>query len=169
MPEFLIALGILILLGVGVALVVRKGGTEEEHRDAPADRPHPDRVAYEAEVAKAEHDHLSEAEAAEVADFEAFVEEIGTGEQLLVLAFDADPLAAPIPEDRGFAEPDLFHDVTAAWLSRFVWTLPTEPAVPFSSVQISEPEPYESVSFTRGWTRAQIEDMVAGAKAEASR
>lgn len=166
MTDFLIALGILVLLGVAVrvAVRVRKSGTGDEHRDTPADRPHPDRVAYEAEVAKAEHDVLSAAEEAEVAELHAFVEEIGTGEQFLVLAFDVDPLTAPIPDDR-YAEPDTFHEVTANWLSQFTWTLPAEPAVPFSSVQVSEPDPLELETFTTGWSRAQMAAILAKGKA----
>jgi len=171
MSDFLIALGILVLLGVGVtvAVRVRKGGTEEHRRAAPADRPHPDRVAYEAEVAKAETKNLPPAEEAEVAELHAFFEEIGTGEQFLVLAFDADPLFAPIPDDRAVADPTLFDDVTANWLSLFTWTLPAEPAVPFASVQISEPPPLELESFTTGWTKDEIADILARGKAGASR
>lgn len=172
MPDFLIALGILVLLGVGVAVTVywRKNGTEDEQRDTPADRPHPDRVAYEAEVAKAEH--LPPAEEAEVAELHAFFEEIGTGEQFLVLAFDADPLSAPIPDDRTYAEPDLWNDVFADRLSLFTWTLPAEPAVSFSSVQVSEPPPPSPLaleSFTTGWTRSEMDAILAKGKAGADR
>lgn len=142
---------------------ISKIGIDEEAVDLGL-RPHPDRVAYEAEVAKADTDHLSAAEVAEVAEFEAFVEKIGTGE-FPALAFLADPLGAPIPEDHTYASPVDFHEVWAGKLSLFVW--PTGPAeqVPLSSVQVPDPDPFELESFTRGWTRAQIAEMVAGAKA----
>ena len=170
MADFLIALSILILLGAAVYVAerVRKSGTEDEPRDAPADRPHPDRVAYEAEVAKAETKHLPPAEEAVVAELHAFFEEIGTDE-FPVLAFDVDPLTAPIPEDRAVADPSLFDEVTAGWLSLFTWTLPAEPATSISSVQISEPEPLELDSFTTGWTRAEMDAILAKGKAGAGR
>lgn len=166
MRDFLIALFVLAGGFGALQLVLRKSGTEE--KDEVDHRPHPDRVAYEAEVAKAGHDHLSAADAAEVAEFEAFVEEIGTGE-FPALAFLADPLGAPIPEDHTYASPVDFHEVWAGKLSLFVW--PTTPAAlaPLSSVQVPDPDPFELESFTGSWTAADVARMVAEAKAEASR
>lgn len=171
MANTLIALGILVLLGVGVYVAdrVRKSGTEVKDQRDPEQPRNVERGHARSEAEAAKDEPLSPADEEEAAELVAWVEEIGTGEQFLVLAFDADPLSAPIPDDRLVDRLDLWDDVAANLLSRFTWTLPSEPAVPFSSVQISEPEPFELESFTRGWTRAQIEDMVAGAKAEASR
>lgn len=167
MSNALISLGILILLGVGVALVVRKSGTKEkDERDPEAPR-NVERGHARSEAEAAKDEPLSPADAEEAAELVAWVEEIGTGEQRLVLAFDADPLAAPIPDDRAVAEPDLFNDVTAGWLSMFTWTAPTDAVVPFSSVQIPEPEALELESFTRGWSKDEIADILARGKAAA--
>lgn len=171
MSDFLIALGILALLGVGVYVVdrVRKSGTEVKDERDPEQPRNVERGHARSEAEAAKDEPLSPAEAEEAAELVAFLDEIGTGEQPLVLAFDADPLTAPIPDDRAVADPDLFDEVTAGWLSLFTWTPVTDPVVPFSSVQISEPEPFESMSFTKGWTTADVERMVAEAKAGASR
>lgn len=171
MPDLLIALGILALLGVGVYVVqrVRKSGTEVKDERDPEQPRNVDRGHARSEAEAAKDEPLSPAEEEEAAELVAYFEEIGTGEQLMVMAFDVDPLSAPIPEDRTVSEPDLFDEVTAGWLSLFTWTPVTDPVVPFSSVQISEPEPFESMGFTQGWTTADVERMVAEAKAGASR
>lgn len=169
MADFLIALGIAVLLGVGVYVLMPKSGTKEkDERDPEAPRNvEKGRAHSEAEAAK--DVPLSLADAEEAAELVAWVEEIGTGEQPLIVAFDADPLAAPIPEDRAVAEPDLFNDVTAGWLSMFTWTAAPDAVVPFSSVQISEPAPLELDSFTTSWTRAEMDAILAKGKAGASR
>ena len=169
MADVLIALGFLVLLGVGVTLVVRKSGTKVKDERDPEQPRNVDRGHARSEAEAARDEPLSPAEEEEAAELVAFLDEIGTGE-FPVLAFDIDPLTAPIPDDRAVADPDLFDEVTAALLlSRFTWTLPAEPAVPFSSVQISEPAPLELDSFTTGWTRAEMDAILARGKAGASR
>lgn len=112
---------------------------------------------------------LSEADVVAAAPLVAFVEKISTGEQLLVLAFDTDPLATPIPEDRHVADPALFNDVTAEWLSLFTWP-PTAP-LSLSSLPLLEPEPKDDDGeFTaERWTAIDVARMVADYKAEAAR
>lgn len=171
MADFLIALGILVLLGVGAAVVVRvrKNGTEVKDQRDPEQPRNVERMRAASEAEAAKDEPLSPADAEEAAELVAWVEEIGTGEQFLVLAFDADPLSAPIPEDLGFAEPDTFHEVTAGWLSQFTWSLPAEPATPLSSVKVIEPDPLLLESFTTGWSRDEIAAILAKGKAGASR
>lgn len=168
MSDFLIALSILILLGVGVTLVVRKGGTKVKDERDPEQPRNVDRGHARSEAEAAKDEPLSPAEQEEAAELVAFLDEIGTDE-FPMLPFDVDPLTAPIPEDRGYAEPDLFNDVTAGWLSMFTWTAPTDAVVPFSSVQISEPAPLELDGFTASWTRAEMDAILAKGKAGASR
>ena len=169
MRDFVIALAILILLGVGVTMVVRVRSTAAPKDERDPEQPrNVERGHARSEAEAAKDEPLSPADAVEAAELVEFLAEIGTGEQPLVIAFDADPLAAPIPDDR-YAEPDLFHDVTASWLSRFIWPLPAEPAVPLSSVQISEPAPLDIEGFTTGWTKAEIAEILAKGKAGASR
>jgi hypothetical protein len=171
MADVLIAIGILVLLGVGVAVAVRvrKSGTEVKDERDPEQPRNVDRGHARSEAEAARDEPLSQAEEEEAAELVAYFEEIGTGEQLMVMAFDIDPLAAPIPDDRPVAEPDLWNDVTAGWLSRFTWTHPTEPAVPLTSVPLSEPEPFEPEGFTTGWTKAEMAAILARGKAGVSR
>lgn len=168
MADFLIALSILILLGVGATLVVRKSGTEVKDERDPEQPRNVERGHARSEAEAAKDEPLSPAEQEEAAELVAFLDEIGTDE-FPMLAFDVDPLTAPIPDDRAVADPSLFDEVTAGWLSLFTWTLPAEPAVSFSSVQISEPAPLELDSFTTGWTRSEMDAILARGKAGASR
>lgn len=164
MTTFLLAAGFLAL-GIGALIAfdaLRRPGDERD-----PEQPHNPRTRkhYEAETAAP----LSQADVEAAAPLVAFVEEIGTGE-LPDLAFDIDPLAAPIPVGHRVAEPAFFHDVTADWLSAFAWPTSPAPAVPFTSVQVSEPDPYVAMSFTQDiWKAADLERMVAQEKAEASR
>lgn len=171
MANTLIAFGILVLLGVAVYAVdrVRKSGTEVKDQRDPEQPRNIEKGRAHSEAEAAKDEPLSPADAEEAAELCAWVEEIGTGEQFLVLAFDADPLSAPIPDDRLVDQLDLWDDVAANLLSRFTWTLPAEPAVPFSSVQISEPAPLELDSFTTGWTRSEMDAILAKGKAGAAR
>jgi len=156
------------LLGAIVRLWGRlfKSGIDEKAVHAEEDRR--DRAAYEAEIAKVERDRLSAKDEAEVAELRAFVEEIGSGE-FPSLAFDADPLGAPIP-DGYVVEPEaFFNHLAATRLSAFTWTATPGTTVALSSVQVVEPSPYELESFTQSWTRAEVERMVAGARQAASR
>jgi hypothetical protein len=163
-----IALSAFVLPGAAcLTLLVRKNAAKQRDERDPEQPRNVERGRAHSEAEAAKDVPLSEAEEEDAAELVAFLDKIGTGEQLLVLAFDADPLSAPIPEDRSYAEPDLWNDVTASWLSRFTWTLPTEPAVPFSSVQVSEPAPLDVESFTTGWTRAEIAEILAKGKAGA--
>lgn len=158
----LIALGIVLLgAGVGLSLIARKNGAEPQDERDPEQPRNVERGRAHSEAEAAKDVPLSEAEAEQAADLVAFLDEIGTGEHPLVLAFDADPLSAPIPEERRVAGAELFDDVTANWLSMFTWMLPTDPAVPIASVQVPEPEDLELESFTTGWTRAEIADILA--------
>ncbi len=152
----LIAFGVLTLLGVGVYLLKFKSGTEEkDERDPEAPR-NVERGHARSEAEAARNEPLSPADAEQAAELVEFLAEIGTGE-FPVLAFDLDPLTAPIPEGRAVADLDFFDEVNAGRLSLFTWTPPTEPAVPFASVQISEPEAWHLESFTTDvWKAAQF-------------
>jgi hypothetical protein len=145
---------------------IRPAGVDKVSAEVYED--HRDRDAYEAEIAKVEHDRLSAKDEAEIAELRAFVEEIGSGE-FPSLAFDADPLGAPIPSGHALALPVDWHDATAAWLSAFTWAATPGTTVALSSVQVVEPTPLDLESFTVSWTRADIPRMVAKAKAEAGR
>lgn len=169
MRDFLISLTVLGAGGYGLWLMLRNGGTKKVKDEVDPEAPRfIERRRAASEAAAAADVVLSEAEVAEVAELHEYFQEIGTGEQFLVLAFDADPLSAPIPDDRAQAEPALFEDVWKERLSLFTWSPPTS-AVPLVSVQVPEPESFELESFTRGWKRSDIERMVAEAKAGASR
>lgn len=160
---------ILVIAGfaaVGVAALMTYDALRRPGDVRDPEQPHNPRTRedYEAEVAKP----LAPADEAEAAPHVAFVEKIGTGE-FPTLAFDADPLGAPIP-DGYLVEPEAFFNYLAAdRLSAFTWTAAPGTTVALSSVQVVEPSPYELESFTQSWTRAQVERMVAGAKAKASR
>lgn len=170
MRDVLIASAILGLLVGALFVLNRKSGTKEKDEvDAEAPRNvEKSRAHSEAEAAK--DAPLSPAEEEEAADLVAFLDEIGTGEQRMVFAFDVDPLTAPIPEDRAVAEPDVFNDVTANWLSMFTWTPAPAAALPLSSVQISEPAPADPLAletFTTGWSRSEMDAILAKGKAAA--
>ncbi len=153
-----------VVLGAGVLaylLVLARRKTFAGDMAAPMDLEKA-RAGSEAEMTAP----ISKADAAAAAPLIAFVKEIGTGEQRLVSAFDADPLSAPIPEGRHVAEPALFNHVTAEWLSLFTWS-PRAAALPISSVHVPEPEPLELESFSVEWTTGDIARMVAEATAAA--
>jgi hypothetical protein len=153
----------LILMAGGACLIVaalvllRPRKTLAGDMDAPMDVER-HRAKSEAEMAAP----VTEADEEAAAPLVAYVEAVGTNE-FPNLAFDADPLGAPIPEGHLVAEPEFFTAVTADWLSVFSW----HPAsrVPLASVQVAEPEPVEIEGFTQSWTRADVERMVAKAKA----
>lgn len=172
MRDFLIALAILVIAGAYLVRRARKGGNgvkDEVDPEAPSSLERR-RAAREAAAAAAAADRvLSGHDEAEIAELHEYFQEIGTGELPLVVAFDADPLGAPIPEDHSYAEPVDFHEMWADKLSLFFW--PTTPAapIPLSSVQVPDPDPFEAESFTGSWTAADVARMVAEAKAEASR
>jgi len=130
---------------------------DERDPEAPRDL---DRGHARSEAEAAKEDALSAADAAEVAELHEYFQEIGTGELPIIQAFDIDPLGAPIPADLPVAEPALFDDVTAHWLSLFTWTAPAD-TVPLSSVQVPEPDPLELDGFTTGWTKSEMAALVA--------
>lgn len=158
----LITAGGLIIFAAIVLLRPRK--TLAGEMDAP--------INIERERAKSEAAMaapVSAADEQDAAPYVAYVEEIGTGE-FPNLAFEVDPLGAPIPD--GYQTPELvfFQDTTASWLSAFSWTAAAEPPVPLASVQVAEPEPFEVMGFTQTWiTAADVQRMAAEAKAGADR
>lgn len=126
MRDFLISLTVLGAGGYGLWLMLRNGGTKKVKDEVDPEAPRfIERRRAASEAAAAADVVLSEAEVAEVAELHEYFQEIGTGEQFLVLAFDADPLSAPIPDDRAQAEPALFEDVWKERLSLFTWSPPT--------------------------------------------
>jgi hypothetical protein len=81
-----------------------------------------------------------------------------------VRQFEADPLAAPIPDLHDVAEPVLFGTAVEEWFSPAL-----EPvSVPFPELP-AEPEAWKLGGFTAEWTAADVARLVAEAKAEASR
>lgn len=156
MTTFLIAAGFLAL-GIGALIAfdaLRRPGDERDPEQPHNPRTRADYVAATAAP-------LSEADKEAAAPLVAFVEEIGTDE-LPDLAFDIDPLAAPIPVGYRVAEAAFFHDVTADWLSAFAWPTSPAPVVPFSSVQVVEPDPFELEGPTGVFSRDWIEKAMAG-------
>jgi hypothetical protein len=143
----------ILTLGVGALIAADALRRPGDERDLEATHTPLTRADYEAEAAAP----VSDVDEAAAAPLLAYVEEIGTGE-FPALAFDADPLGAPIPETVKPADPALFNASAAAWLLP-AW--PTAPSMPLSSVQLSEPEPFEPESFTRGWTREQLAQVLA--------
>lgn len=162
MTTILIVSGILAVgfTAVVVADALRRPGDERD-----PEQPHrveKVRAQSEAEAAG----EVTEVDEAEAAELVAFVEAVGTDE-FPVLAFGADPLTEPIPADHPIALPAEYHDVWAERLSAFAWPTAPAPSVPLSSVQVLEPEPFEPESFTRGWTREQLAQILAEGKAAA--
>lgn len=157
-----------LVLGWKLVRRARKGGTDTKDEIDPEAPRNLERRRAASEAAAAADRVLSQHDEAEVAELHEYFQEIGTGE-FPALAFLADPLGAPIPEDHTYASPVDFNEVWAGRLSLFVW--PTTPAalVPLSSVQVPDPDPFELESFTGSWTAADVARMVAEAKAEASR
>lgn len=148
------------LLGAIVRLwrKITKSGIEEMPAQHQVDR---DRAAYEAEIAKAEREHLSAADEAEIAAFEAFV---NTGE-LPNLAFDADPLGAPIPDGYVVEAEALFNDLFANMLSAFTWTAAPGTTVALSSVpvfNVPEPDPIALETPTGVFPKDWLERAMAG-------
>jgi hypothetical protein len=134
---------------------------------------------------------VSEADLAEAAPLVAYVEEIGTNELPIVRpavrrrrvdkppsarqqaairaralapvhAFAADPLAAPIPGQHRAEEPALFAAEAERW---FAPSLDEAPRL-FPDLP-AEPPAWHLESFTQGWTKADVDRMVAKAKAGA--
>lgn len=161
MAEFSWAAAILVLLG-GVYVLTRPRKTMAGDMDAPMDLER-NRARSEAEMAAP----VSDADEEAAAPLVAYVEEIGTGE-FPSLAFDADPLGAPIPDGHLVEAEAFFHDLFADKISAFTWVAADRTTVALSSVQVVEPPPLDLDSFTQSWTRADIVRMVAKAKAEAT-
>jgi len=151
MTAMLIITG-LVVLGVGGTVAfdaLRRPGDQrdpEQPRNVEKLRAH-----SEAEAAAP----VSEADEAEAAQL---VDEISTGE-FPALAFDVDPLAAPIPIGHTVADPALFNASAAAWLLP-AW--PTTPTVPLASVQVPEPDPLQLDGPTVVWHRDWINQVLAG-------
>jgi len=169
MAETLIAAGILVLLGFGFLLRPRKVLAGD--MDAPMHLER-SRAKSEAEMAAAETDVLPEAEAGEAAALVGHFRELATDEQPIVptvrkrhvyrgptarqlevmrrrlLApireFQADPLAAPIPDLHLTAEPVLFGAAVEDWFSG---------SVPFIA-PAGEPKPLPALDFTGEWDAA---------------
>lgn len=161
MTAILIVTGLLVL-GVGSVIAadaLRRPGDERD-----PEQPHNPltRADYEAEAAAP----VSEVDEAAAAPLLAYVEEVGTGE-FPSLAFDADPLGAPIPDDHHPAEPAFFVEAVAGRFSHQFSAWPAAPALPLSSVQVPDPDPFEAEGFTRGWTREQLAAVLAQAEAKA--
>lgn len=159
MADWLLLLGATALVLFGVVVLRRPRKTLDGDMFAPMDV-EKGRAKSEAKAAAP----VSEADEEAAAPYVAYVEAVGTNE-FPTLAFDADPLGAPIPDGYQAAEPAFFKDTTADWLSAFTWAPDAEPPVPLASVQIPEPQPFDLESFTTGWTRDDVERMVAKAKA----
>jgi hypothetical protein len=162
--ELIAVAGFLVLLVGGIVAtdaLRRKGDEKDPERPVFVER---DRAKSEAQMAAP----VSEADEEAAAPYVAYVEEIGTNE-FPTLAFDADPLGAPIPDGYVIEDEAYFNDVTAKWLAAFTWTAEAAPPVPLSSVQVVEPEPFEVMGFTQSWTTADVQRMVAKAKSGANR
>jgi hypothetical protein len=141
-----------VLLFVIVADALRRPGDERD-----PEQPHnADRARSSSEAAAAAP--ISDVDEQAAAPLLAYVEEIGSGE-FPALAFDADPLGAPIPETVQHADPALFNVSAAAWLLP-AW--PTAPTVPLSSVQVAEPDPLLLDGPTVVWTQDWIAQVLAG-------
>lgn len=153
----------LLVLGVGSVIAadaLRRPGDERD----PEQVHNADRGRANSEAAAAAE--VSDVDELAAAPLLAYVEEIGTGE-FPALAFDADPLGAPIPDDHHPAEPAFFVEAVAGRFSHQFSAWPAAPALPLSSVQVPDPDPFEVEGFTRGWTREQLAAVLAQAEAKA--
>ncbi|WP_433078963.1 hypothetical protein ACQP1P_38820 [Dactylosporangium sp. CA-052675] len=123
--DFLIALGLAVLGGAVVVVIRRRGGgPAERHRVraiAAAIAPLPDLRNAD------EHEHVQE--------IHALYEQYRTDE-FPTLAFDADPLGAPIPDGYRVEAEQFFHDLAADRLSAFTWTTAQRETVALASVPI---------------------------------
>lgn len=160
--DFLVALAI---LGAGVLfyVLVRPRKTLAGDMDAPMDL---DRARARSEAAMAAP--ITEADEQAAAPLVAYVEEIGTDE-FPDLAFEVDPLTAPIPDGYRVEGETFFNNLAADRLSAFTWTAAVRETVALSSVQVVEPPVFELESFTASWTAADVARMVAEAKAANAR
>jgi hypothetical protein len=167
MPSLLIAFGILLLAGAGLALYVRKGGTKEVKDEVDPEAPrNVERRRAASEAAATEDRPLSKADAAEADELHDYFQKIGTAE-FPALAFVADPLGAPIPDDHGLSAPTMFDEAWADKLSLFTWSAASTAPVSLSSVQVSEPESWQLEGPTGVFSRDWINQVMA--RAEASR
>lgn len=154
MADWLLILAGAALVFFGVVVLRRPRKTLAGDMDTPMDVER-QRAKSEAQMAAP----VSEADEEAAAPYVAYVEEIGT-EEFPTLAFDADPLGAPIPEGHLVAEPEFFTAVTADWLSVFSWTAPSR--VPLVSVQVAEPEAVEIEGPTGVFSKDWIDAVMAG-------
>lgn len=156
MADWVIVVGVVAVI-VAACLMFRPRKTLAGDMDAPINV-EKQRARSEAAMAAP----VSEADAEAAAPLVAFVEKISTDE-FPDLAFDVDPLTAPLPAAHEQEDAALFNGVVAAaWFSQ-AW--PTGPSVPFSSVQVVEPGPPEPFAlegptgvFSKDW----IEQVMAG-------
>jgi hypothetical protein len=187
--ESLIVAGFLALVFGAVVTadaLRRKGDEKDPEQPTFVER---DRAKSEANMAAP----VTEADEADAAPLVAYVVEIGTDElplvhppvrrhrvdkppsrqQLAVMrnralaparAFDADPLGAPIPGRHRLASPVDFGEQAERWFTPAVEAPPrTFPDLP------AEPAEWALGGFTAEWTKADVERMVAEAKAGADR
>lgn len=157
MAEFAIALGAVAL---GVLAIVGYDAFRRPGDERDPEQPH--NVARGSAQSEAEAAApVSEMDEEAAAPLLAYVEEIGSGE-LPALAFDADPLGAPIPAGLPVAAPAEFIDTTANWLSCFAWPTTPAPSVPLSSVQVCEPDRFEPEGPTGVFPADWIAKVLAG-------
>lgn len=191
MAETLWAVGILVLLGFGW-LMTRPRKVQAGDMDAPMNLERGRRQS-EAEMAAAETDVLPEAEAGEAAALVGHFRELATDEHPIVPTvrrhhvyrdpspqqidrmrqrmfapvrrFEADPLAAPIPDALvAVAAPVLFGDAVEEWFAP-----PVEPmSVAFPELP-AEPEPWQLGGFTAEWSTGELAKLIDAAKAGAKR
>lgn len=155
MADFVIALGVAILLGVGITSWVRRGGGKTERRRAKA---------IVAATAR-RHAPLSDEEQEHAEEIHAIVEEYRTGELPKVV----EPRRPSVRDvARKYRRPAKHAARKVPKSKRFdPLTSPmpvTEKAV---MLPARAPQPWDLGGFTDQWTTADVERMVAQAKAGA--
>jgi hypothetical protein len=187
MPSLLIALGILLLSGAGLALYVRKGGTKEVKDEVDPEAPRNverGTAASEAAARAPAHSPLSEADAVAVAELHEYYQEIGTTEIPVVQrvrrrhgyrkqsrkqrqalrrraldGFATDPLAAAIPGRHRVEEPVMFAASVERWFAPQLYISASAfPEPP------AEPEALPPLDFTGEWAAGTFDVRPVGAR-----
>jgi hypothetical protein len=158
MPNALIAFGILVLLGVVAALVLRKGGSKEERRRAKAiadanGRRHDRLPEDEQQLADAWHEDVQEAR---TGDLPKYVEPRRPTVRDIARKYrrPAKHSAKRLPKTRSS--------------NPLTGPLPAELERPVM-VPANQPKLVDIGGFTESWTRREIADILARGKAGVSR
>lgn len=158
-----IASGVVVLAVVAVVVfdALRRPGDQRD----PEQPSNIERLRPQSKAAMAAP--VSDADEQAAAELVSFVEEVSTG-GFPSLAFDADPLGAPIPDGHVVEAETFFNDLAADRLSAFTWTAAARETVALSSVpvpHVPEVDPFALEGPTGVFGRDWMAQVMAKAEA----